>query len=1454
MPVDHEGLVDYVIGQAQDQEATPDSAAVLRVAMRGLKGAGYNATPEDVSRISDIARQRLGASTENVEPSYASQYGNELAGIGSRAAQSLALGANAVAGSMVGYDPQLKQLVADDTRTRARELQQAEASALPESNIASGVLKYSNPITGPIAALGDTTSKAVAMQDQGADLGTAANRLNLGGTAALGTATSVVPMAATLGMTGRMAVPALMGTSAAANIATVGAQHGLDVATGHSEFAPGAEDYATAGILGAGFPGAHAAVTKIGSAMRTINMDRVVPTKVTPVDTELANLQREADVGLRVSQEQGVGIPQEQLVRQKLLAQKRDADAAAQLQAEQLNTGIKDSQAAADLGMLPDVPRIGTPEPLTSKALGVTEKPRVATEDVTNAHQGIVDTINTSTDNLQLSSNVKQALLTKAKLWKADQIEKARTGQITEVTWPKDVTEALQIPTERNVQKEIQSQRDRLAQQAQVRTPEEPLVTPTPEETAPIETTPTVPENIAFEPPKPAVIAETPSPGRTAWEQRKAERAAQRAAVKTNLEPQKGAPNEEAIQAQQATVQAEAGKREALLSKPAQDFIDSLSPEMRSKLQSSVDHLKANPDPQGDLANLQMVEQGIRRKEAKASATPDRKFFRNDLGKLTEITDRIDPKHYEGKDILSYDKLSPTQQKNADTTVKRTNVTRKGATLNPGAMLVDAIKSTGTATKAGLDLTSKAVQATSEWAGVDAVDRLHRSSDATVKATAERLTSALHHGKGVTQELHHTSTQALRDVAAKTFKQSSELREADRPINVSASGKAANSKLYDGLEGRVPLSGYLGKIKDAVTNVNYETANSLRKAGVSFYDNGKRGKDVLVRHFTDDARATFQRAADTKEAFDNWVSEIARTNFKKGGGAYTPEEVANFFGHTQEDGLSASVRLDPLEVGRKFPNMPQYIAGRDGAWVRMIETDPTRYIHSTVSATARRAGFVKEFANTSIKDLAETVKDAPSSEREALARALDAYNGNTTGKIAKDLRTITRYATNTKQVLSALRTTATAAMDATEPIAIVGQVPIQHAVTGLFHAATKSGRAAREGGIEADIKNLADLHSKGREVAGNVRGFLHRLSLRNTVNRASHVYAYETGRAWGESMRNGTVSGTDEAFMSMNRIPKEVQERFADGKATETDSILVGVAVAQNMTGRKGNLAETGRMSRNETINAAGPLFRQYAENRVRNIFRKKEAIVNAIKSKNYVAAGRILSESALGLGASAAAATAVGMAMKYGIEGLQMAYESDDAFIPFVTNILGGGVPSTTLQSIDRNDTVKEYAQSLIWPLDTSIALYKAATDTTGKKALGLVPAASRIVNATTKEDLAGQEAYHIFRKNEAKLFGSFKGVPGEPSQKADARKEIRESLLNGDRATAIKALRKIKATMDDGDFNTFVRQTMLLKKYRGPTAHKKLLELRDAMGPTAFKKISEFDRLLENQLVPIE
>lgn len=279
MPVNYEGVIDYVLSEAEKDGVTPDPVEVMQVAARGLTSAGVKIDPNHMAGLSDAARRRLvpqeqqGAASALAESAYRAGIVQPLGGIDTR---------------ILGNEPDIIQ--ANDRANAQLEAEHPAASfvggsvgsvAAPFIGTAAGALAGTAVAPGPgtligglaggaVASMPSTLGNDVSRELQGRGTG---NRI---GNAALETGFSMVPgmgpAAGTLAK--RVGINAVEGAIMGTGQSTT--QQGLDLATGDREkFSAG--EALLSGTGGAMSGGALAPLGGPGdSQARQINMDQLL--------------------------------------------------------------------------------------------------------------------------------------------------------------------------------------------------------------------------------------------------------------------------------------------------------------------------------------------------------------------------------------------------------------------------------------------------------------------------------------------------------------------------------------------------------------------------------------------------------------------------------------------------------------------------------------------------------------------------------------------------------------------------------------------------------------------------------------------------------------------------------------------------------------------------------------------------------------------------------------------------------------------------------------------------------------------------------------------------------------------------------------------------------------------------------------------------------------------------
>jgi hypothetical protein len=1315
MPIDYDGVISDLLDEARIDGVTPDPREAMQVAAQALSSIGVKMDANHMAGLSDAARRRLAAPTQNgTAPGswervkeVAGEYGSGVADALNVAGKTISLGSTAAVGGVA------LPFVSDETGARWSDTVRQQASDLGVAqeragglNSAAGAM-MAGPLA-PAAILGGVAQKGAQMQDQGQNPTDLANRLNLGGTAALQTGLTAagagvgagaarlgtVAGGTAFGLRGVAGQAALTGTGAAAGLAATGAQAGLDYATGNEQFAPGAEDYLVNAGMNAAVPAMAMARTGVAGALRAaegrrqVNMDQLLAAK-------------QGDAAL--------------------------AGAAANDAAVSKRIGLEDAQQQA---------AAKAQEALSATPEVASERARIDADIRQAQYEGVAGAVDNATV--------------------ADRILRERMAADREAF---NAADQEQYAREQAQQDAEMAQRDAEAQ---------PLAEAIP----------------------PAEATTDVAPSRSLSDMPPAQEVAPIQSLDTGMESPTQAPP---------------------LTAPA-------------------------PEPR------YLVEPAT--------------------GKARLVTDRmtVDP-----KETVAYSDLTPEQKNRVDVAAKNLSrrvagrdVTRSGAAINPAIPLVEGMQALGKGAKVVRDKAdtlaetiqggvgdatplARSIRGAQEWLGADMQDRLKKSSNPYARNAGERIGRSIENQHASQGRMHVDRTKALELVSASADKAAA-LRKADEPIKpMDPEQEYTSGRLRNMYEGRTDVPEILRDVVDGVQLTNQSTRTEATDQGLDVVKGD--GNNVFVRHKTQDF---YNRLDDGAASWfgQRLIRSLADMN------NMDPKKVQELlYPDTKEGrGISASVRMDAIEQARKFKNFPQYIRNEKGdGWIRLLETDPTRYVNTTFDAMSRRVGFHKGFGGVSssadLGNILPGLELAPKSVRETVARAINAFNGEHETSLDMSSGNVIAGLRNAKQIISAMQTSGAAPMDLTETLNIAAHVPITHAFTGVVNSVRKPGRAVQEGGMEADVKNRVDLRGKGTEISGNIRGALQRGFGRNVVNRAVQAAGYEAGRSWASSLQKNGVALVDEGFLTMNRVSDQMAQRFRDKKATDQDVKVLATMVAENITGQKRNVAQSGRLSRNALVAMVGPLYRRYGENRVRNLIRAVDgaAAIMAKKdqplAKRAAIASRMLGQSLTATGFSSAAATAVGGALVYGLEALPMYFGSGQGTIPLLVNVLGGGVAGSVLQQTQQpgNLAVTDLASMLFWPFG-----YAASTINSleSGKPQNLVPGVSRIMGAVSNDDRAGKLAYRAFRSAQAKVESS----TGSGFTANAYRRALRDAVLSGNRDNIREALSAARKAQSPDDFQTFLKRSILL-----PSDPVKLRKYYNEIGEEAFRKIQAHDATIK-------
>jgi hypothetical protein len=1469
----YDEMVDYVTRKFEDRGQTPDPAAVMRVSARIIKKQGVQVDANHMAGLSDAARRRLAAPTQNgTAPGswervkeVAGEYGSGVADALNVAGKTISLGSTAAVGGVA------LPFVSNETGARWSDTVRQQASDLGVAqeragglNSAAGAM-MAGPLA-PAAILGGVAQKGAQMQEQGQNPTDLANRINLGGTAALQTGLTAagagvgagaarlgtVAGGTAFGLRGVAGQAALAGTGAAAGLAATGAQAGLDYATGNEQFAPGAEDYLVNAGMNAAVPAMAMARTGVAGALRAaegrrqVNMDQLLAAK--QGDAALADAAaNDAAVSKRIdledAQQQAVAKAQEALSTTPEVASERariDADIR-QAQYEGVagavdNTSVADrilrERMAADREAFnaADQEQYAREQAQQDAEMAQRDAEAQTLSEVLPPSEAVNESVSSYSSPYLQKSPLDGPLSNKSakeiegmfvadaaigdkhlqRLFKEDW-EKAkkqlnRTGEINDNLLNKhNVDLGTNSPDYAAIYQYGYDARDYRKELSNLQEAEN-LQSP---------------EDMGY------FLINNLSDTLSKSGDTLSGKLSNQAMVLVSDKIRAAGLDPVEVMRKAGADQISSGLRTV---KEVNQIAEVIQSQMEQRIKKSVGK---NTQPSEASLFIDTAADTAPVQEGTPVQAPEPRYLVEPAtGKARLVTDRmtVDP-----KETVAYSDLTPEQKNRVDVAAKNLSrrvagrdVTRSGAAINPAIPLVEGMqalgkgaKVVGRLTKRGVGRivdnasealsgdrthTGRAVRTVMEMIGDDSTDRLKRSSSAPVRDAGDRINQAIEESHIAQQRMHKAMETARTGAATMDASKAKALHEADQPSRpMDPKQEYANSPWKMMLEGKLEVPENLQQFVDAKDLANQSTRDEALAAGVPI---GKgTGKNVFIRHFTGDTHGILASGSDSVLG-SKFVRAMSELN------GVAPEQIKKDFFGLDALGKGAGVRLDPMEIGRKYKEFPSHLRDGDN-YIRLLETDPSRYVRSTFEGTARRIGFYKAFGGAvDVSDLSKLMPQlngVADAQKAAVVRAINAYNGFGELRWNAGDRGAVEGINNAKRVVGSLLTSATAPVDVSEVVNIVNHVPLTYALEGLANGAVRNKRAVAEGGLDSDVKNRVDLRGAMTQATGNFAAGVQRAAGRNIVNRYTHTVGYEGGRAWAKHLQEEGVTLLDEGFLTMNRVSPEMQARFREKRASDTDVKVLATMIAENMTGAKRNLAQTARGSRLEIVNTMGALFRRYGENRVRNMLRTidgAKAIIANEKAPMRVrlaTASAMLAQSAAGLGVSASAATAIGTALTYGISALGMFWESKESNIPLLANVVGGAVPGSMLNYMSRDSSSPgvAVASMLSWPVMVGNLVYTAASKGEPSR---LFPAARRVKEALSSDDRGGKLAQQIMYSAASKLYGSRMGA-AEQSDDAKARSDFRKRLLAGDEDGAQAVLSSYLPTLSEADKKKFLR-----------------------------------------------
>lgn len=822
------------------------------------------------------------------------------------------------------------------------------------------------------------------------------------------------------------------------------------------------------------------------------------------------------------------------------------------------------------------------------------------------------------------------------------------------------------------------------------------------------------------------------------------------------------------------------------------------------------------------------------------SETPaKRQFFADDTAAAgyREVTDRVDPKFYEGKQLVDLDWIranDPKGAKRAERLEKQAKVqlgrnqSRTGGTSIP-SMVADAIINTVKAAGPKLSATLKEIATNPVTRSV--VDGLSWGKATLYAGTKSRLSEK---SREVITRMEENYTARLRDhfqkindavakVSLNSITDRAKINAYDaataEPDSKSAAavGNSYRAPLLDMLEGKTPVPTALKDMIEAVWETNRFTRKMAIDAGLDVgkgYVNGvgynRRLTPEVFNALMYDQNPALKKAL---------IEDLARRN------GMSVESVQNHFATAEPKGdVSALVRFDAQEFSRKFKDMPSHVKV-DGKWVPVLDLDLNNYVQSLPRSTAKRAAGSETLNNQTIGDYLKANKIEGQDAKFFADTVSNFYDISPTAKLdhavldGPIMRGLSAFAkANNQLLLSAAHVTNIG------DVAMIAHVaPRQYWKYGAkFGTDVKAG----EGGFNFENPvNTVDLRGRPEDLLAKLD-----MAMRATgVHRIPHQIAKQAYAVTHAYYKDNVGRDTPEFRMYLDHagLSKELKDKLLEGKATERDIAVAAAQPVKFFFGRDLVGSQKAGMEQSRLLRFAGPLFRSYEQKTLRVAGRSFNTIGKIMSNKSVPLNDRV--ERSAGILAKLFVGQAANGAFYLVVRGAMvgaLATVFDDAWdrakhfnaenTAWLLSqfVLGGGILSRSLEGITSDNpkamTPGEAFKTVASNASAPFAAVFGTIDAFNKNADALisrVPLASRSIQLAegTGEAKAARSMFYRIRSE----IDPYSGGKPEKNAVTDAVAEVVSAVESGkDARAALRAALQAAAAENPGaSFNDLMR-----------------------------------------------
>lgn len=918
------------------------------------------------------------------------------------------------------------------------------------------------------------------------------------------------------------------------------------------------------------------------------------------------------------------------------------------------------------------------------------------------------------------------------------------------------------------------------------------------------------------------------------------------------------------------------------LSPAAQEWVSKLKPGEREALASSIAHFRRNPDPEGDLGNLQQVL--AFKKPGSKGATPSPKAEpRDGVAGMTK-SPRIESDLVQAGFRRRGDEVP---QKPVDTQAPTERIAKpeplfdanrpKAAGLDPKDLkpALDAVAGIaqvgGRIAKSGIDLWSKRLY--------KVVGDLPGGKPAAEKAKKTIDRTRQLQGQFDADRQRFLGEMRGRSPRAKAARASF--------AEVDWDGEAGFARINDVLDGEVqPRPHELPAVK-AYRQAFLDTGRAAEKAGYQI-----RVGDKAIPFKVDPKRQRAPRIG-TRDLYwyasrpnDPETQHLAEVIAEYNPGM-SKDDVLKELDFWNEKGVS---KRGLAEDSRTIEHFPTHYRTKEGRVVQLLENDPQRIIDAVTRRFPARIAYVENFGQGGVpKELADIQATSGQAGQAAAQNLFRALNGMPLDDLGQGFFDSVRPGTNASWAQRALNVPWTAWKGLKLSMAPLANIPETFGKARAMGAGWRIDKLIKAGfdvsflnrNSDAIVDDLANRGAITRDVMdwfynkSDVPETLNRYVINTTgavnqfVNEFNEKLMARLADSWTTQLKNGEGGAIDRFRLKVLEFRPDQIDEIMSGKASkQTYDAVIGRATewAQGSTSQAAERSRAGG-SRLWNLVTIADRFAQMNVNRNFDAWAKAgKALADGNASwKDRLAGVAFAADLTVGQTAAAAMTLAMrAMVVGGGAVLADKAFGSPAGLSDYLLDamryaLLGGPIQSVVETATSDDRSVAESLTGGLLPVSTIQSLKDAFTgegryegmtplERTGEFLRSGTPIAPAVANIAAAVGIAEDDpeldasisAYWKWRSKYAPS-GHMQGLEADTTGfRAAMRKAVNAMRDGEDPAEAIGAAIAAKG-------GKTVRQSLQGKRLLKGLKPEQLAELREYLGERTTTKLEQYDALLD-------